>query len=175
MTRIAILKAMRAILVAFVSLILGFAITRFILSNSGMMPLWMQVSIRAVLAVFGWSDPGPEDIVDVSILGTLLTGLILAALATRAFSGLTRRFTQSAFLNVALTVISFYGAYVMSSWIEDTLISPAPRSLEPDDFEILYLSGLLLACWFALFAAALVLLLAIFRIHAFVRRNSENS
>jgi hypothetical protein len=91
-----------------------------------------------------------------------------------------KRLLQRTALILLLLPITYFGGFFLAHWINDVLIAPgvidwlldavhwfrdrlAPSIREPDDIEALYLLGLLLMCWLAVFIVILTLFLFIRR------------
>jgi hypothetical protein len=157
-------RLMRMFSLVLVSFLIGFAMTRFVVSNSGMMPYRQEVFIVSALAAFGYHNPAPEDVTDTSILATLLTSWVVGFAFVFVAPRLMPSAIRSAMLKVIVTISAFCCAYFLAQWILDVVVARVQFKDEPDDLEVLYLPALLVACWLTVLAVVRALVLAIQRL-----------
>ncbi|WP_244818179.1 hypothetical protein [Caballeronia sp. Lep1P3] len=148
------------------SFLIGAAMTRFLILDSGMMPDWTASSIRFLLEkVRVGESVGAEDIQDADFLIILLTCWSVALLVMFAASRLTGRVVASASLRLALIVAAFASAYIAAEWLEAVLLPPV-QYIEPEGFRVPCHAGLILSCWLGGLGASFAALCLIRRYRA---------
>ncbi|SAK71418.1 hypothetical protein AWB78_02882 [Caballeronia calidae] len=156
----------RASSLVIASILIGAAMTRFILLESGMMSYWTASLLRSVLEALRVEEPiGIEVLMNADLLVTLLICWLVAALIMFAAARFTRNVVTSAWSFPTLIVCTFSGAYIVAGWLKTALLAPASY-IEPDDFRVPYHATMILSCWAGMLAAALALLFIIRRLHA---------
>ncbi len=159
-------KVVHALSLLVASFLIGAAMTRFLILDSGMMPDWTASSIRFLLEkVRVGESVGAEDIQDADFLIILLTCWSVALLVMFAASRLTGRVVASASLRLALIVAAFASAYIAAEWLEAVLLPPV-QYIEPEGFRVPCHAGLILSCWLGGLGASFAALCLIRRYRA---------
>jgi hypothetical protein len=172
----------RALSVMIVSLLIGVAMTRFVVSQFGMIPSWMAASTRNMLEALRVSEPiGVEDIMDASLLATLVVCWIIAASVMFTAARFTRETIRHLPLFLAFVIGTYVGGLLVSHWINDVLLPPTSigwnldPAAEPEDFFALYLLCLHSICWIGVLAILLGALTLVHRLRTRSHRKTEST
>jgi hypothetical protein len=148
------LKLVRALSLFAISV----AMMRFTISREGMMPFWMELVSIHLLDLFRIESFGAENIEDVSFFATLLSYWIVAAAVMFVISRLTRPTARHTGVLLALAICTYAAGNLTAIWINDVVIKPVQFKRDPDDFQFLYLSCVIIASWLGAIAATFALL-----------------
>jgi hypothetical protein len=146
----------------FVSFFIGNAMTRFTYIWAPAIPDWIADTVRASYEGLGYQGAGIEDIMDGDILGRLSACWFLAMLFMWMCRRSTRNVVPRTSWFLAYVVVGFAGAYVIADRICQAMFEPWNE--RPNDFQVLYVSGLLMMCWIGMIFVLRPLLAAMGRI-----------
>jgi hypothetical protein len=164
-----LLKTLRLLLFATVSLGICFAMTHFTVSREGMMPYWMQSANTYVLQLFGVEEPiGVEDVMDMSLLTTLIVYWITVSLIMFVVFRLIRRTRRYKGAFLALIVCTYAASHLLALWINDLVIKPVQFKRDPDNFQFPYLFCVIVLSWLTVIAAS-------FAMHPIIKKNCPRS
>ena len=145
MTRKRLIDLARIALLILVPLFIGSAMTRFTYMWAAAIPDWMADAVRASYERLGYQGVGIENIMDGDFLGRLSVCWFLAMLLTWVCRRSTRTVIPRTSWFLAYVVVAFAGAYFIAGGICQAVSEPWNES--PNDFQVLYVSGLLMICW----------------------------
>ncbi|MDR5825056.1 hypothetical protein [Caballeronia sp. LZ043] len=148
------------------SLLAALAMTRFANLRAGAIPDWMADGVRATFEAMSDRPVGIESIIDGSLLFKLAFFWLMAALVMTGSLLAARRLLHKPSLGLACSAGAFPIAWFLAHCVH--LASTTFNGVRKDS-QILYVSGLLLACWVGM----VMVLLAVLALRS--RRSAQNN
>lgn len=148
------------------SLLAALAMTRFANLRAGAIPDWMADGVRATFEAMSNQPVGIEGIIDGSLLIKLAFFWLMAALVMTGSLLAARRLLHKPSLGLACSAGAFPVAWFLAHCVYR---ASTPSNGVRKDFQFLYVSGLLLACW----VGVLMVLLAVLAVRS--RRSAQNN